>query len=395
MPASGGVTMGRVKTEYVGVYYRLADRIGGKGRERVYYVTFKKDGKTVEAKAGRQYADSMTAAKAARYRAELIEGKAQTRAEKREAKRVAKEAEAERWTIDRLWVEYQAQRPKNKALLVDANRFDKYLKADFGSKEPDELIQLDIDRLRLNLLKKLSPQTVAHVLGLLKRIVNFGVNKGLCPGPGFKIQLPRVSNEKTEDLSPKQLEALLRAIDATEHKTGAALMRLALFTGMRRGEMFKLRWSDIDFDRGFILLRDPKGGTDQRVPLNDEARKLFETHPRTKGTPLVFPGRGGRQLQNIRYQVNSIKEAAGLPKEFRALHGLRHVYASMLASSGRVDLYQLQRLLTHKTPRMTQRYAHLRDEALKAASAVAGDIISEAAASAKAKEKVVNLKDRQ
>jgi integrase len=172
-------------------------------------------------------------------------------------------------------------------------------------------------------------------------------------------------------------------------------MRLALFTGMRRGEMFKLRWSDIDFDRGFILLRDPKGGTDQRVPLNDEARKLFETHPRTKGTPLVFPGRGGRQLQNIRYQVNSIKEAAGLPKEFRALHGLRHVYASMLASSGRVDLYQLQRLLTHKTPRMTQRYAHLRDEALKAASAVAGDIISEAAASAKAKEKVVNLKDRQ
>jgi hypothetical protein len=44
---------------------------------------------------------------------------------------------------------------------------------------------------------------------------------------------------------------------------------------------------------------------------------------------------------------------------------------------------------------MTQRYAHLRDEALKAASAVAGDIISEAAASAKAKEKVVNLKDRQ
>jgi integrase len=48
----------------------------------------------------------------------------------------------------------------------------------------------------------------------------------------------------------------------------------------------------------------------------------------------------------------------------------------MLASSGKVDLYTLQKLLTHKSPAMTQRYAHLRDEALKKASALAGDIIS-------------------
>jgi len=57
--------------------------------------------------------------------------------------------------------------------------------------------------------------------------------------------------------------------------------------------------------------------------------------------------------------VNTIKKAAGLPKDFRALHGLRHVYASMLASSGQVDLYTIQKLLTHKSPAMTQRYAHL------------------------------------
>ena len=54
---------------------------------------------------------------------------------------------------------------------------------------------------------------------------------------------------------------------------------------------------------------------------------------------------------------------------------MRHVYASMLASSGEVDLYTLQKLLTHKDPRMTQRYAHLRDEALKKASSVAARIV--------------------
>lgn len=364
-----------------GVYYIIGTSAKGKP-EKIYYIRYRRNGKMIEEKAGRQYRDDMTPARAALIRDKRIEGEDISNRARREAEAAARLAEAERWTIQRLWDEYRGRRPDNKALAVDTNRFEKYLKDVFGAKEPAELIQLDIDRLRLTLLKRLAPQTVAHILGLLKRIVNFGTNKGLCCGPGFKIQLPRVSNEKTEDLTLEQLEALLREIENSEHTTGAALMKLALYTGMRRGEMFKLRWSDIDFERGFILLRDPKGGTDQRIPLNDEARKLLEAQPRTKGTPLVFPGRGGRQLQNIRWQVNAIKEAAGLPKDFRPLHGLRHVYASMLASSGRVDLYTLQRLLTHKTPRMTQRYAHLRDEALRAASTVAGDIISGAAEAA-------------
>ncbi len=76
-----------------------------------------------------------------------------------------------------------------------------------------------------------------------------------------------------------------------------------------------------------------------------------------------------------------IRERAGLPEDFRPLHSLRHVYASMLASSGKVDMYTLKKLMTHKSPLMTQRYTHLRDEALKRASDLAGDIIDKAATS--------------
>ena len=61
--------------------------------------------------------------------------------------------------------------------------------------------------------------------------------------------------------------------------------------------------------------------------------------------------------------------------QIRPLHGLRHVFASTLASSGKVDMYTLQKLLTHKSPIMTQRYAHLRDDALKRASELAGRLI--------------------
>jgi integrase len=91
---------------------------------------------------------------------------------------------------------------------------------------------------------------------------------------------------------------------------------------------------------------------------------------------------------DISKQVNRIKSQAGLPKDFRALHGLRHVYASMLASSGQVDLYTLQKLLTHKSPAMTMRYAHLRDETLRRASDLAGDLINQVI---KSGAKVMNL----
>lgn len=198
-----------------------------------------------------------------------------------------------------------------------------------------------------------------------------------------------MNNEKTEDLTPDQLTKLLVAIDGDIHPQAGPIMKMALFTGMRRGELFKLRWKNVNFEKGFILLKDPKGGPDQKIPLNDASRELLESYPRSK-SPFVFPGRDGRQRTDIHRQVNKIRDTAGLPKDFRALHGLRHVYASMLASSGEVDMYVLQRLLTHKSPTMTQRYAHLRDEALKCASQVAGAIINSAM---KADEKVIKLEE--
>ena len=112
--------------------------------------------------------------------------------------------------------------------------------------------------------------------------------------------------------------------------------------------------------------------------LSQSARELLLSHERPyPNSPFVFPGKKGEQRTDIKRPVNRIKKHAKLPKDFRPLHGLRHVYASMMASSGRVDMYTLQKLLTHKSPLMTQRYANLRDETLKRASQVAVDIIQE------------------
>jgi integrase len=371
----------RFKTKYPGVYY-IESTVGRGGEpERVYYIVYRKDGKLIEEKAGRQFQDDMTPARASGLRSQKMQGRETTNEESRAAEQAAKEAEAGRWTIARLWEEYKTSNPDLKGIVTDENRFQLHVKA-LGDKEPKELLPLDVDRLRLRLMKGHQPGTIKNTLELLRRIVNFGVKKQLADGPKFTIEMPKVNNVKTEDLNPDQLAALLRAIDEEPNIEAADFMRLVLFTGMRRGELFKLQWDHVDFDRGFINIIDPKGGPSQKIPMNASARELLESHPRSD-SEYVFPGRGGRRRVDIKKQVNRIKDRAGLPKDFRALHGLRHVYASMLASSGEVDMYTLQKLLTHKSPMMTQRYAHLRDETLKSASELAGDLVNQAATAGK------------
>lgn len=368
-------TLKRISTKYAGVFYIDTVSTGSNKPERIYYIRYRKNGKGVEEKVGRQFQDDMTPARASGIRAQKIAGEILPNTEKREIEGAAKRAELNIWTIDRLSSEYFQRRPDNKAKGIDQGRYNKYIQPQFGSKQPCEIAPLDVDRLRVNLLKVKSPQTVKHVLNLFTWVLNFGTKNNLCSGLPFHVKKPEVHNTTTEDLSPEQISNLLKAIDETQYIQAGNMMKLVLFSGLRRGEMFKLKWEDINFDRGYITIKQPKGGRDQQIPLNQSVRELLESIPRT--SPYVFPDKNGDQRKEANRQIRNIKEKAGLPKNFRALHGLRHVFASMLASSGEVDMYTLQKLLTHKDPRMTQRYAHLRDETLQKASNLAGEIIGQ------------------
>ncbi len=367
-----GKAFKRIKTNYPGVFYiEGTSPITGKPG-KIFYIRYRKDGKLIEEKAGRQFQDDMTPDRANALRTERIHGKRLTRQEAREA------AAAIKWTVGRLWQEYINHKTLTKSLRTNRGQFLNYIEPALGQKEPQNLSPLDLDRLRLTVAKNHKPQTVKHVVSLLVRIINYGVRLGLCPGLSFKAPTIKVHNLKTEDLTPEQLSNLLTAIDQDYDIQAANFMRLVLCTGMRRGELFKLQWTHLDFDKGFIHIIDPKGGKDQIIPLNQAAKEILENHPRLYDSPFVFPGRGGKQRTEIRRPIDRIRKAAGLPQDFRPLHGLRHTFASMLASSGQVDLYTLQKLLTHKTPAMTQRYAHLRDDALRRASNLQSDLISQA-----------------
>lgn len=360
----------------------------------------------------------------------------QERITREQAEQAQIEAERNRPTVAFLWRKYTEANPDMKGIKQDTNRFDHYLRTDFGDKTPAEITELDLERLRLGMLRgKIGPtrkvkegsttkkvktpksaQTVKHVLVLLRRLIRYGVQHRLCPAPQLVFKMPKVDNQVTEHLTDDQVKALVLALGQEEDRQAAALVKLALLTGMRRGELLGLRWQNVDLDRALVRIDNPKGGKSQTIPISAAAvavlREITEMRDKTlrdaeemgstkvkkkvaqrieraakrAGSDLVFPGKDGNPRHDLKRPLDRIRKAAGLPADFRPLHGLRHHFASTLASSGEVDLYTLQRLLTHKDPATTQRYAHLRDETLRSAADVAARAIAQAAQAKEATE---------
>ena len=370
----------RGRTKYPGVTFRWKERLDGSGEERVYYVRYRRGGrgsKEVEEPVGRE-SEGMTAAKANKIRAMRAAGVEQSNTERRAEDEAARLSGNGPLTFARLWMLYQDVNSGKTSIVADASRYHKHIEGRIASQIVEELTTSDVDSLRASMTRKgLAPQTVKHVLALVRRLIRFGIKRGLCTMPGsLHFEMPKVDNECTESLTDEQLAAYLKALDDEPDQDAAGLLRLALVTGMRKGALLALRWTDCDFERGIITLRgaSAKKGKTDFIPMTTAARSILEGVERT-ASPYVFPGKDGGQRQDFRRMARRVRDNAGLPKDFRPLHGLRHAYASMLISSGQVDLFALQKLLTHGSPQMTQRYAHLADEALRKAANVINDCL--------------------
>lgn len=384
----------RLKTKYPGVYSILGEAVANAEPENIYYIVYRKDGRQIEEKVGRQFQDAMTPAKASQVRAERINRKAPANKERREAVLAIKQAEENRWTISRLWAEYQAKRQTSNP--QDKSRFTLYLAKPFGDKDPGEILTLDVDRLRVKLLKEKTPQTVKHVLALLRRVLRFGVKRGLIDPPSprrLNFVMPEVHNEKMEMLTDDELRRLWAVLEEETNIQVAGVLKLALATGLRRGNLLTLRWQDIDCSRNLIYCGKTKNGRPLTIPLNSLAKSVLEKHPREFGTDYIFPGRDGGHRATIQRAARQIRDKAGISKDFRYCHGLRHVFASHVASSGMANIQVLQDLLGHRLPSQTTRYSHLLDSTLKGASESIADVMAGIINEPKPKgAKVVNLK---
>lgn len=148
--------------------------------------------------------------------------------------------------------------------------------------------------------------------------------------------------------------------DLTDHIKPMVL--LSLNTGIRQGELFNLKWQEIDFDQRILSVSGEyaKSSRTRHIPLNDEAyNALLEWRKMTSSKHLVFESKEGSQFNNVRKSWLRLLKLAGI-ENFR-WHDMRHHFASRLVMCG-VDLNTVRELLGHSDLKMTLRYAHLAPE---------------------------------
>jgi len=282
-----------------------------------------------------------------------------------------------------------------------AQRIERAFK-DYLDKPLDQITPWIIDKWRVNRLKERKPGTVNRDVGALKSALSKAVDWGVLDEHPLKSVKPKREDKRgiTRYLSDEEKRRLRTALDAREarlrdkRKSGNAWRRergiselpdlqkttfadhlkpmvlVSLNTGVRQGELYKLRWEDVDFQSCTLRVRGggSKNAQTRSIPLNQEAHDTLKAWKSDfDSEEYVFAGRKGRPFNNTKRSWAAVLEAADI-KGFR-WHDLRHTFASYLVMGG-VDLYTVSQLLGHSSTEITKRYAHLAPDHLKAAVSV-------------------------
>jgi integrase len=226
----------------------------------------------------------------------------------------------------------------------------------FGDRLLSEITTQDVERWKAKLAMEVSQATTNRYLTLLKTIYNKAVEwEKVKVNPAAKVKLFR-ENHRTFRFLTYEEEAKLKAVMDPDHWS---LVELAIHTGLRRGEQFRLRWEDVDFQNRIITVHG-KGGWVRHIPMNDKVMEILRRLPGRMKSEWLFPSKTNLIPLDAGTWVHGFFKPAikkvGL-NGFR-WHDLRHSFASRLVMKGN-DLKTVQELMGHRNIEMTLRYAHL------------------------------------
>lgn len=218
---------------------------------------------------------------------------------------------------------------------------------------------------RKRLKARIMPTTVNYELRVIGTFFRWAVRHNvLFVSPATTIERFRVPKRALPKfLSTDQLKKLLDACDDRERR----LFTTVLLTGMRKGEVSHLLWSDINFELGVIFIQeklDWKPKTDERViPISPALRQvLLEQHGLRRNDELVFPNKDGHCDTHLLHKLQKVCRRAGLKPT--TVHALRHSFGAHLRMAG-VSLADIADLLGHKDLATTQIYAKVHQEHLR------------------------------
>jgi integrase len=243
--------------------------------------------------------------------------------------------------------------PLLKSIRTERNRVLAWAR-EFGSRPLGQITREEIEAWRRNKMTKCRPATINRDLSRLRRMFSLAVEWELLEeSPMAGIRFLRENNARTRYLSIEECQRLIASCIAPHIR---ALVTVALHSGMRLGEILNLRWYDLDFASGFILVRDSKNGESRHVPMDATLFALFRAYPRRLGTDLVFCSSSGRRIVDVRTGfLNACKRAGLTDLHF---HDLRHTFASQFVMAGG-GAWVLREILGHKSLTISLRYTHL------------------------------------
>lgn len=236
------------------------------------------------------------------------------------------------------------------------------LLAAFGSADAASLTPQQIEHglSKLAAEREWQPGTVNRGKAFLSLAYRLGVANGLVSvNPARLVRQRREDNGRLLWFTPEQ-EARLRAVIREQWPAHEPEFDLALNTGMRASEQYRLTWEQVDFERRQIAIYKTKNRHPRYIPLNQAAiTALMASRPQSDGAGPVIRHTirtKDQAAQKARHWFERAAALAGLGEY--TWHCLRHTFASRLVMAG-VDLRTVQELMGHRTLAMTCRYAHL------------------------------------
>lgn len=371
----------RYPTEFEGVRYREhPSRKHGAMRDRYFSIRYRVDGKRVEEGLG-WASKGMTAKNAALQLAELQEayrkgtGEPVTLREKREVARVDRERqEKEGVTFGDYFKDTfipQARIAKPRETKQKESHYDLWLKGMIGALPFSEIGVLELEKIRTNLLTAgRTARTVQYVFSTIRRVWNDARTKGIvfedCPTK--KIRLETFDNKRVRYLTHDEADKFLKEL-LTRNELLWKVALISLHCGLRFGEIANLRRGDIDTRRKIIGIRDSKGGFSRYGRMTEEVRKILLDMETGKREELLFTDSNKNRMKRPSKIFAAVIDDLGLnegitdTRQKLTFHSLRHTYASWLVDRG-VGLYDVQKLLGHRSSALTERYSHLSDSRL-------------------------------
>lgn len=246
----------------------------------------------------------------------------------------------------------------------------------FGNKSLSEIDHQMIEEFKVKRMESITrygrtrkPASVNRELAILSGIFRMAVDyEEITDNPCRKVDSLPENNQRTRHLSFEEEDRLFAKLTG-ERQYLRALVTVAIYAGPRRGELLKLRWSNVDFGLNLINFTETKTSRDRAVPMEPIVREaLLELSRKSSNTEFVFTNPDTRTpYTDVKKSFSAVSREARITNfTFREL---RHTFGTRLADAG-VDAVKIKELMGHASIVTPMRYIHATDQAKRGAIVV-------------------------